>query len=43
MEQEIGHFEPCSSVTSQLPVNNVYSGGHSFHDPNVFQVCQGGL
>jgi hypothetical protein len=22
MQQKIGHFEPCSSVTSQLPVNN---------------------
>jgi hypothetical protein len=43
MQQEIGHFEPCSSVTSQLPVQFDTPDGQSFSDPNVFQVCQGGL
>jgi hypothetical protein len=43
MQQEIGHFEPCSSVTSAFPVNNSYAGGHTFSDPSAAQVCQGGF
>jgi hypothetical protein len=43
MQQELGHFEPCSSVASSFPVNLQFADGQSFSDPNVFQVCQGGL
>jgi hypothetical protein len=43
MQQELGHFEPCSSVTSAFPVNQTFAGGQTFSDPNVFQVCQGGF
>lgn len=43
MQQELGHFEPCSSVTSSFPVNDQFANGQSFSDPNVFQVCQGGF
>jgi hypothetical protein len=43
MQQEIGHFEPCSAVTSSFPVNLTFADRQSFSDPNVFQVCQGGL
>jgi hypothetical protein len=43
MQQELGHFEPCNAVTSSFPVNTTFGDGQSFHDPSVFQVCQGGL
>jgi hypothetical protein len=43
MQQELGHFEPCSSVASPFPVSQTFSGGQSFQDPNVFQVCRGGF
>jgi hypothetical protein len=43
MQQELGHFEPCSSVTSAFPVNQTFAGGQTFSDPNVFQTCQGGF
>ena len=43
MQQELGHFEPCSSVTSSFPVDDRFPNGQSFSDPNVFQVCQGGF
>jgi hypothetical protein len=43
MQQELGHFEPCSSVTSSFPVSQTFANGQSFKDPSVFQVCQGGL
>ena len=38
MQQEIGHFEVCNSVTNQYPLRPaaVYS------DPNVFDTCMGG-
>ncbi|MBO0732230.1 MAG: hypothetical protein J2P57_23420, partial [Acidimicrobiaceae bacterium] len=37
MEDELGHFEACSSVTNAFPVNET-----GFSDPNVFQTCVGG-
>jgi hypothetical protein len=37
MQQEIGHFESCNSVTSHFPL----SGG-GFTDNKVFQTCMGG-
>jgi len=39
MQQEIGHFESCSSVSNPLPITNF---GGAFSDPNVFQTCAGG-
>jgi hypothetical protein len=41
MEDELGHFETCSSVTNQLPFSATQPG-QSFSDPNVFQTCVGG-
>lgn len=41
MQDEVGHFETCSSVANQLGfafANN----GQSFSDPNVYQTCIGG-
>jgi hypothetical protein len=43
MQQELGHFEPCSSLANQKPVNQSFADGQSFSDPNVFQSCVGGL
>ncbi len=43
MEQEIGHFEPCSSITNPLPFGSSYPGGQSFSDPNTAQTCVGGF
>jgi hypothetical protein len=37
MEDEIGHFEPCSSVTNPFPLN----GGSAFTDASVYQTCVG--
>ncbi|GAA2809921.1 hypothetical protein GCM10010522_29750 [Kribbella solani] len=42
MQDELGHFEACSSVSSRLPVSQSYPNGQSFSDPNVYQVCNGG-
>jgi len=39
MQQEIGHFESCDSVTNSLPISEF---GGTFTDPNVFQTCVGG-
>ncbi len=39
MQQEIGHFESCNSVTNSLPITE---DGGAFSDPNVFQTCMGG-
>ena len=43
MQTEIGHFEPCSSVANQLPVNDSFPDGQSFSDPQTFQNCVGGF
>ena len=37
MQQEIGHFETCNSVSNQIPLS--FPG---FSDPQVFQTCMGG-
>ena len=42
MEQEIGHFETCSSVTNSYPYTASYSDGQTFSDPNTAQTCVGG-
>jgi hypothetical protein len=39
MQQEIGHFEVCSSVVNSLPITEF---GGAFSDPSVFQTCNGG-
>lgn len=41
MEDELGHFEACSSVTNSFPVGET-AGSQTFDDPNVFQTCVGG-
>lgn len=37
MENEIGHFEPCSSLSNPFPINM----GSTFTDQNVYQTCNG--
>jgi hypothetical protein len=39
MQQEIGHFESCNSVTNNLPFT---ADNGAFSDPDVFQTCNGG-
>src|ERR1039458_8580121 len=41
MEQEIGHFETCSSVKNAYAYTATY-GGQTFSDPNTAQTCVGG-
>ncbi|HET8583205.1 MAG TPA: hypothetical protein VFL65_08125 [Jatrophihabitans sp.] len=43
MQQELGHFEPCSSVINKFSVNDTFADGQSFSDPRVYQTCRGGL
>ncbi|MFI5694009.1 hypothetical protein ACIA58_19335 [Kribbella sp. NPDC051586] len=42
MQDELGHFETCGSVSSRLPVNDTFADGQSFSDASVYQVCNGG-
>ncbi|HEY6278118.1 MAG TPA: hypothetical protein VIX86_17505 [Streptosporangiaceae bacterium] len=42
MEQEIGHGEACSSVSHKLGFSASYTGGSSYSDPSIYQVCNGG-
>jgi hypothetical protein len=42
MEQEIGHGEPCDSLSSPDPFTASYPVGQSYSDPNVFDTCVGG-
>jgi hypothetical protein len=42
MQQEIGHFEPCSSVTNSQPYNVSFADGQTFSDPTTAQTCVGG-
>jgi hypothetical protein len=39
MQQEIGHFESCNSVTNAIPLT---LDNGTFSDQNVFQTCMGG-
>jgi len=41
MQQEIGHFESCGSVTHKEGFSATYSSG-TYSDPRVFQTCSGG-
>ncbi|HUY51078.1 MAG TPA: hypothetical protein VMV92_36150 [Streptosporangiaceae bacterium] len=43
MQQEIGHFEPCSSITNSQPYNVSFGDGQSFSDPTTAQTCVGGF
>ena len=43
MEQEIGHFETCSSITNTYPYTASYANGQTFDDPNTAQTCVGGF
>jgi hypothetical protein len=43
MQQEIGHFEPCASLSNADPVTIHYSNGDAFADPNISQTCNGGF
>jgi hypothetical protein len=42
MEQEIGHFETCSSLANKDSVSENFGGGQTFSDPRVYQTCVGG-
>jgi hypothetical protein len=42
MEQEIGHGEPCNSLSNQDPFSTTYPDGQSFSDPVDFDTCNGG-
>jgi len=42
MQQEIGHGESCSSVSSKLGFATSFGDGSSYVDPKVYQVCNGG-
>jgi hypothetical protein len=42
MEQEIGHGEPCNSLSSPHPFAVTYPDGQSYSDPSVFDTCNGG-
>lgn len=42
MQQEIGHFETCSSVTNSSPYTASFSDGQTFSDPKTAQTCVGG-
>jgi hypothetical protein len=41
MEQEIGHFESCSSVINKEGFKAIFSDG-SYVDPSVYETCSGG-
>jgi hypothetical protein len=42
IEQEIGHSEVCSSLTSQDPVTESFADGQSYTDNAVYDTCVGG-
>lgn len=42
MEDEIGHFEVCSTATHRIGYSLTASNGQSFNDPKVYQTCGGG-
>ena len=43
MQQEIGHFEPCSSITNNDPYTASYPDGQTFRDQETAQTCVGGF
>jgi hypothetical protein len=42
MEQEVGHFETCNSLSSKDGFSETTAGGQSYADPDVYQTCDGG-
>ena len=42
MQQEIGHFESCNTVTHTEGFTTSYTNGSSYSDPRVAQTCSGG-
>ena len=42
MEQEIGHFEVCNTVSNRLGVSEKFKNGSTYSDRNVYQTCGGG-
>ncbi len=42
MEQEIGHFEACNSVSNTMGFFVKYSNGSRYRDSSVAQTCVGG-
>jgi len=42
MEQEIGHFEVCNTVSNRLGFSVKFQGGSTYSDRNVYQTCIGG-
>jgi hypothetical protein len=43
MTNEVGHFEPCSSVTNTMGFSFGGPDGQTFSDPAVSQTCVGGF
>ncbi|MHB8719499.1 MAG: hypothetical protein ACYDAC_11500 [Candidatus Dormibacteria bacterium] len=43
MEQEIGHFEACASLSNADPVVINYGNGDTFTDSSISQTCNGGF
>jgi hypothetical protein len=43
MEQEIGHFQSCNSLSNKDPYSASYLDGTTYSDPQVYQTCDGGL
>jgi hypothetical protein len=42
MQQEIGHFEKCASVSNSFPIAVDDGPGQTFTDTHVYQTCNGG-
>jgi hypothetical protein len=43
MQQEIGHFEPCSGITNSQPYTASFPDGSKFADNTTAQTCVGGF
>ncbi len=42
MEQEVGHFETCNSLSNLEGYQVTDANGESYTDPDVYQTCDGG-
>lgn len=43
MQQELGHFEPCSGITNSQPYTASFPDGSTFNDKTTAQTCVGGF
>ena len=43
MQQEIGHFEPCSGISNSMPYTASFPDGSKFADKTTAQTCVGGF